>query len=73
MGVPGSNGAQFIIDQVNEAGGVGGLPVEFEIKQISQTPADPAAAQRAVQELLDGGADVLLGPPFSDYGLPLSR
>ena len=71
MTCPGSNGAQFIIDQVNEAGGVGGLPVEFEIKQISQTPPDPAAAQRAVQELLDGGADVLLGPPFSDYGLPL--
>ena len=69
--VPASNAAQFIIDQVNDAGGVGGLPVEYEIKQISQTPPDPAAAQRAVQELLDGGADILLGPPFSDYGLPL--
>jgi branched-chain amino acid transport system substrate-binding protein len=69
--VPGSNAAKFIVDQVNAAGGVGGLPVEYEIKQISQTPPDPAAAQRAVQELLDGGADILLGPPFSDYGLPL--
>ncbi len=69
--VPGTNAAKFIVDQVNEAGGVGGLPVEFEIKQISQTPPDPAAAQRAVQEMLDGGADILLGPPFSDYGLPL--
>jgi branched-chain amino acid transport system substrate-binding protein len=69
--VPGSNAAQFIVDQVNAAGGVGGLPVEYEIKQISQTPPDPAAAQRAVQELIDGGADILLGPPFSDYGLPL--
>ena len=69
--VPGSLGAKFIVDQINAAGGVGGLPVEYEIKQISQTPPDPAAAQRAVQELLDGGADVLLGPPFPDYGLPL--
>lgn len=69
--VPGSNAAQFVFDQANAAGGVGGLPVEYEIKQISQTPADPAAAQRAVQELIDGGADIILGPPFSDYGLPL--
>ena len=69
--VPGVKGAQYIVDQINAAGGVGGKPVEFEVKQVSQTPPDPAAAQRAVQELLDGGADVLLGPPFSDYGLPL--
>jgi branched-chain amino acid transport system substrate-binding protein len=69
--VPASNAAQFVINQVNAAGGVGGLPVEYEIKQISQTPPDYSAAQRAVQELIDGGADILLGPPFSDYGLPL--
>ena len=69
--VPATSAAQFIVDQVNLAGGVGGKPVEFEIKQISQTPPDYAAAQRAVQELIDGGADILLGPPFSDYGLPL--
>lgn len=24
-----------------------------------------------MQELIDGGADIILGPPFSDYGLPL--
>jgi branched-chain amino acid transport system substrate-binding protein len=69
--VPGTKGAQFVVDTINAAGGVGGQQVELEIKQISQTPPDPAAAQRAVQELLDGGADILLGPPFSDYGLPL--
>lgn len=69
--VPGTSAAQFIIDQANAAGGVGGQQIEYEIKQISQTPPDPAAAQRAVQELIDGGADLILGPPFSDYGLPL--
>ena len=69
--VPGSKGAEYTVEQINAAGGVGGKPIEFEIKQISQTPPDPAAAQRAVQELLDGGADIVLGPPFSDYGLPL--
>lgn len=68
---PASRAAKFQIDEINKAGGVGGKPVEFNIKQISQTPADPAAAQRAVQELVDGGADIILGPPFSDYGLPI--
>jgi branched-chain amino acid transport system substrate-binding protein len=69
--VPASNAAKFVIDEINKAGGVGGKPVEYEIKQISQNPQDFPAAQRGVQELLDGGADIILGPPFSDYGLPL--
>ena len=69
--VPGTKAAQFVVDNINAAGGVGGQQVELEIKQISQTPPDPSAAQRAVQELIDGGSDILLGPPFSDYGLPL--
>ncbi len=69
--VPASAGAGFVIDTINAEGGVGGKPVEYEVKQISQTPQDVAVAQRAVQELLDGGADIILGPPFSDYGLPL--
>jgi branched-chain amino acid transport system substrate-binding protein len=69
--VPASAAAKFVIDQANAAGGVGGLPVEYEVKQISQNPQDFPAAQRGVQELLDAGADIILGPPFSDYGLPL--
>jgi branched-chain amino acid transport system substrate-binding protein len=69
--VPASNAAKYQIDEINKAGGVGGKPVEYVIKQISQVPADPAAAQRGVQELIDGGANIILGPPFSDYGLPL--
>jgi branched-chain amino acid transport system substrate-binding protein len=68
---PGSAAAKYIIDQANAAGGVGGKPVEFEVKQISADPADYPAAQRGVQELIDGGADIILGPPFSDYGNPL--
>jgi branched-chain amino acid transport system substrate-binding protein len=69
--VPASNAAKYQIDEINKAGGVGGKPVEYVIKQISQVPADPAAAQRGVQELIDGGANIILGPPFSDYGLPI--
>lgn len=68
---PASAAAKFIIDSVNKAGGVGGKPVEYEVKQISADPADYPAAQRAVQELIDNGADVILGPPFSDYGNPV--
>jgi branched-chain amino acid transport system substrate-binding protein len=68
---PASAVAKYIIDTQNKAGGVGGKPIEYEIKQISADPADYPAAQRAVQELIDGGADIILGPPFSDYGNPL--
>jgi branched-chain amino acid transport system substrate-binding protein len=68
---PASAVAKFVIDEANKAGGVGGKPIEYEVKQISADPADYPAAQRAVQELIDSGADIILGPPFSDYGNPL--
>jgi branched-chain amino acid transport system substrate-binding protein len=67
--VPGSAGAEYQIEQINAAGGVGGKPIEFEAKQVPDD--DPAAAQRATRELIDGGADVILGPPFSTFGLPM--
>jgi branched-chain amino acid transport system substrate-binding protein len=69
--VPASLAVKFQIDEINKAGGIGGKPVELEIKQISQDPQDLAAAKRGVQELVDGGANLLMGPPFSDYGLPI--
>jgi branched-chain amino acid transport system substrate-binding protein len=69
--VPASNAVKFQIDEINKAGGIGGKPVELVIKQISQDPQDFAAAKRGVQELVDGGANILMGPPFSDYGLPI--
>jgi branched-chain amino acid transport system substrate-binding protein len=68
---PASDSAKYIFDELNKKGGVGGQKVEFTVKQISQTPPDPAAAQRAIQELVDSGVSVLLGPPFTDYGLPV--
>ena len=34
-------------------------------------PGDPDVTQRAAQDLLDQGVDAILGPPFSDFGLPL--
>ena len=68
---PGTSGAQFMVDQLNKAGGVCGEQIELVVKEISQTPPDPVAAKRGVRELIDGGAEVLLGPPFSDYGFPI--
>lgn len=68
---PGTSGAQFMVDQLNKAGGVCGKQIELVVKEISQTPPDPVAAKRGVRELIDGGAEVLLGPPFSDYGFPI--
>jgi branched-chain amino acid transport system substrate-binding protein len=65
---PGSAAAQVQVDLLNEAGGVGGHDIEYTIKEL---PADPSAAQRAGQELLDEGVDAIIGPPFASNGLPL--
>jgi branched-chain amino acid transport system substrate-binding protein len=65
---PGSEAAQVMVDKINDAGGVGGLPVEYTIKDIQ---GDPAATQRAGQELLDDGVNAIIGPPFASTGAPL--
>lgn len=65
---PGSKAAQVMVDKLNAAGGVGGLPVQYVVKDIQ---GDPAATQRAGRELLDGGVNALIGPPFSSTGAPL--
>lgn len=65
---PGSEAAKVKVDQINESGGVGGLPIEYQVKDVQ---GDPAATQRAAQELLDSGVNAIIGPPFSNTGLPL--
>lgn len=65
---PGSEAAKVMVDQINAAGGVGGLPVEYQVKDIQ---GDPAATQRAAQELLDDGVNAIIGPPFANTGAPL--
>ncbi|MEQ1873745.1 MAG: ABC transporter substrate-binding protein [Ilumatobacteraceae bacterium] len=65
---PGSEAAQVMVDMINAAGGVGGLDVEYVVKDIQ---GDPAATQRAAQELLDDGVNALIGPPFASTGAPL--
>ncbi len=65
---PGSEAAKVQVDLINKAGGVGGKPIEYEIKEL---PGDPSAAQRAAQELLDDGVNAIIGPPFAYNGVPL--
>lgn len=65
---PGSDAAQFMGELINCAGGVGGTPVEVIVEDIQ---GDPEVTQRAAQDLLDAGVHAILGPPFSDFGLPL--
>lgn len=65
---PGSEAAKVMVDQINAAGGVGGLPVEYQVKDVQ---GDPAATQRAAQELLDDGVNAIIGPPFANTGAPL--
>lgn len=67
--VPANAGAEFKVKQINDAGGVGGQKIEYESKQVADD--DPAAGQRATAELIEGGADVILGPPFATMGLPM--
>jgi branched-chain amino acid transport system substrate-binding protein len=65
---PGSEAAQFMADRINCAGGIDGTPVEVVVQDIQ---GDPDVTQRAAQDLLDAGVHAILGPPFSDFGLPL--
>lgn len=53
---------------INCVGGVNGSPVEVQVADIQ---GDPDVTARATQELLDGGAQFLIGPPFADFGQPV--
>ena len=66
--VPGSEAAGVQVDLLNEAGGVGGQPVEYVIKEL---PEDASGAQRVAQELLDEGVHAIIAPPFTYNGVPL--
>jgi branched-chain amino acid transport system substrate-binding protein len=65
---PGSEAAKVQVDLINAAGGVGGKPIEYLVKDVQ---GDPAATQRAAQELLDDGVNAIIGPPFANTGAPL--
>jgi branched-chain amino acid transport system substrate-binding protein len=68
---PGTSGAEYMVKLLNDKGGVCGKQIELKVETISQSPPDPVAAKRGVRELIEAGAEVILGPPFSDYGFPI--
>jgi branched-chain amino acid transport system substrate-binding protein len=55
------NGAQMAIDAINKAGGIGGLPVEYE--RIAASPLDQAQTNQAYLKALDANPTVIMGLP----------
>jgi branched-chain amino acid transport system substrate-binding protein len=63
--IPGSNLVPYVAQLANCAGGIDGRPVEVRVQEVG----DDAAL--ATQELLEWGAQFLIGPPFADFALPI--
>ena len=63
--IPGSKLVPFVADLANCAGGINGRPVEVRVAEVG------ADAALATAELLDWGAQFLIGPPFADFALPI--
>ena len=59
--VPASEAMKYEVDRVNKAGGIDGKQVELIIKDMK---SDPALGGTVTQELLDAGAQVIIGPAF---------
>lgn len=64
-----ADGAQLAVDEINAAGGVGGLELEYE--RIS-APTDPAAAKTALQKAYDASPTGIVGFPSSGQAVPLA-
>ena len=59
--VPASEAMKYEVDRVNKAGGIDGKQVELIVKDMK---SDPALGGTVTQELLDAGAQVIVGPAF---------
>lgn len=57
------NSAEIAVDAINEAGGIGGHPVEFV--RVAAPPLDLQKSQAAYLEALDEEPDVIVGFPSS--------
>lgn len=64
------SGVQCRVDQINEAGGINGQPVELIVRDMK---SDAVTAINATQELLDLGVNVILGPPTDDALIPMAQ
>lgn len=64
--VPALEGVEHAVEQVNAEGGVDGHLIELVVRDME---SDPATGSRVAQQLVDEGADVILGPPFPAMGV----
>ena len=63
--IPGSNLVPYVAELINCSGGIDGSPVEVRVAEVGDD------AGLAAQELLDWGAQFIIGPPFADFALPI--
>jgi branched-chain amino acid transport system substrate-binding protein len=63
--IPGSKLIPFVAELIDCSGGIDGRPVEVRVAEVGDD------ATLAAQELLDWGAQFLIGPPFADFALPI--
>ncbi len=63
--IPGSNLVPWVAEKANCIGGINGSPVEVRVAEVG------GDAALAAQELLDWGAQIIIGPPFADFALPI--
>lgn len=64
------DGVTCRVEQINEAGGVLGKPIKLIVRD---TKSDAVTASNVGQELLDLGANVILGPPTDDGLIPIAQ
>lgn len=68
--VSGLNGVKLAVDKVNAEGGIGGNKIVIVDKD---TKSDPAVAGQVAEELLTGGAEILLVPDDMDMGIAAAQ
>lgn len=71
FGVANQNGAQLAVDQLNEAGGVLGRPVELIVRDDQAEPEEGSALARDL--IISEDVDVLLGPVSSGVALAITE
>lgn len=69
LGQPMLLGAQIAVDQINQAGGVGGRKLELVVRDDKAKPTDATVAAR---ELAGSGVNCLLGAATSSVALAIS-
>jgi branched-chain amino acid transport system substrate-binding protein len=58
LGLSSRNGVTLAVEELNAAGGIGGRPLDLLVRDDEQ---DPAAARRAVEELVEAGVVAIIG------------